>query len=332
MGRPTIEEVALRAGVSRGTASRVINGAAHVSADAREKVLRAVDELRYVPSRAARSLVTQRNDTVALAISNVDPRLFSDHPFFSEVILGIDEVLAEADLELTLVLGTSQAARDRLSRRLSSRRVDGVMLLSLHGNDPLYSLVEHADIPIVFGGKPLGIEPDHYVDADNRGGARQAVAHLVRTGRRRIATITGPQDMDAAVARFNGFRDALGEARLEDHRVAYGDFSEASASAAMAELLERFPDLDAVFAAADAMAAAAMRVLAANGRRVPEDVAVVGFDDRPAALHLSPPLTTVHQPIRALGTEMARMLVALVNGRPATSLILPTRLVVRGSA
>ncbi|GAA1695789.1 LacI family DNA-binding transcriptional regulator [Fodinicola feengrottensis] len=330
-GQPTIDEVARLAGVSRGTASRVINGGAHVSPAAHEKVLKAIEELQYVPSRAARSLVTQRNDAVALAISDANPRLFTEHPFFSEVIVGIDTVLAESDLELMLVLGASVRERNRLRRQLSSRRVDGIMLLSLHGEDPLYELAEQADVPVVYGGKPLGVEPPHYVDADNRGGARQAVEHLVTTGRQRIATVTGPMDMDVGVARYHGFRDALGSAGLPAHRVANADFTAASAVRAMADLLDRFPDLDAVFVAADSMAAAALGVLHERGRRIPQDVAVVGFDDRATALTTHPPLTTVHQPVQALGAEMAKMLLSLMAGRPATSLILPTRLVIRQS-
>ena len=295
-------------------------------------MLRAVDELRYVPNLAARSLVTQRHETVALAISGTDSQHFAEHPFFSEVMVGIGAALAEADLELLLVLGSTARNVDQLRRRLSSHRVDGVMLLSLHGDDPLYALVERADIPSVIGGKPLGIEPEHYVDADNRGGARQAIEYLVHSGRKRIATITGPLDMDVGVARYDGFRDALNTAGLPANRVAHGDFSPESAARAMTELLEKYPNLDAVFAAADSMASVALNVLRESGRRVPDDVAVIGFNDRPLAQHTSPPLTTVYQPIRSLGYEMARMLVALTKGEPVSSLILPTKLVIRDSA
>jgi DNA-binding LacI/PurR family transcriptional regulator len=275
--------------------------------------------------------VTRRNDAVALAVPDSDPRLFVEHPFFSEVVIGIESVLAEQDLELMLVLGGG-ADRERSQRRLSSDRVDGVMLLSLHGEDPLCSVAAATDVPVVFGGKPLGIEPRHYVDADNRGGARQAVEHLVRIGRQRIATITGAQDMDVGVARYEGFRDALGAAGLDDHRVAHANFGAAAAADAMSSLLERYPDLDGVFVADDSMAVAAMRVLTDSGRRIPGDVAVVGFNDDLLARRATPPLTTVHQPVRVLGMEMARMLVALIAGEVVSSRILPTHLVVRESA
>lgn len=331
-GQPTIDEVARRAGVSRGTASRVINDAPHVSAVAREKVLRAIDELRFVPNRAARALVTQKHETVALAVSGTDTRHFAEHPFFSEVVVGIGAALAEADLELLLVLGATARNVDQQERRLSSHRVDGVMLLSLHGDDPLYAVVERSDVPSVVGGKPLAIEPKHYVDADNRGGARQAVEHLIHSGRTRIATITGPLDMDVGVARYAGYKDAMAAAELPANRVAHGDFGPDSAIRAMTRLLDEFPDLDAVFAASDSMASVVLNVLRDHGRRVPDDVAVIGFDDRPLGQHTSPPLTTVHQPIRTLGFEMARMLVALITGDQVSSIILPTRLVIRESA
>jgi DNA-binding LacI/PurR family transcriptional regulator len=331
-GQPTIEEVARKAGVSRGTASRVINGAPHVSPTARERVLRAIDDLRFVPNRAARSLVTQKHETVALAISGTDTQHFAEHPFFSEVVIGIGAALAEADLELLLVLGATARNVEQLRRRLSSHRVDGVMLLSLHGNDPLYAVVDESDVPSVVGGKPLGIEPEYYVDADNRGGARQAVEYLVHSGRTRIATITGPLDMDVGVARYDGFRDAMTAAGLPANRVAHGDFGQESAVRAMTGLLSEFPDLDAVFAASDSMASVILNVLRDHGRRVPEDVAVIGFDDRPLGQHTSPPLTTVQQPIRSLGFEMARMLIALIKGDSVSSQILATKLVIRKSA
>lgn len=331
-GQPTIEEVARRAGVSRGTASRVINGAPHVSSGARERVQQAINELRYVPNRAARSLVTQRHETVALAISGTDTQHFAEHPFFSEVVVGVGAALAEADLELLLVLGATAHNVDQLRRRLSSHRVDGVMLLSLHGDDPLYAVVERSDVPSVVGGKPLGIEPAHYVDADNRGGARQAVEYLIHSGRKRIATITGPLDMDVGVARYEGYRDAMRSAGLLPDRIAHGDFGQESAARATTELLDRYPDLDAIFAASDSMATVVLNVLRDHGRRVPDDVAVIGFDDRPLGQHTSPPLTTVQQPIRSLGFEMARMLIALIKGDSVSSLVLPTKLVIRESA
>ncbi|MFD3826500.1 substrate-binding domain-containing protein, partial [Streptomyces sp. NPDC058625] len=174
--------------------------------------------------------------------------------------------------------------------------------------------------------------PRWYVVVDNVGGAREATEHLVSRGRRRVAAICGRLDTEAGRARYRGYRDAMLGAGLDPFPPREGDFTEPSGAAAMAALLASHPEVDGVFAANDNMAAGALRTLREAGRRVPADVAVVGFDDLTVARIADPPLTTVHQPIEAFGREMARMLVALVNGRDPTPLILPTRLVVRSSA
>ncbi|MFI9759182.1 LacI family DNA-binding transcriptional regulator [Streptomyces sp. NPDC051963] len=329
--QPTLGEVALRAGVSVGTVSRVINNRRHVSKKARQAVESAVAELGYVPNMAARSLASQRRGAVVLAISSDDPALFANL-FFAEVITGVNAVIEETDLELLLVLAASERGRARLARILQSRGADGVMLLALRENDPLAKVAEAGGVPVVHGGRPLDRPPRWYVDADNRGGARQAVEYLISTGRRAIGTVTGPLDMHAGVSRYLGFREAVALAGLKDNRVAHADFSEADGAAATARLLDEHPDLDAVFVASDAMAAGALRVLRERGRAVPDDVAVVGFNDILTAQHTQPTLTTIHQPIVALGSEMTRMLVRVLDGEEPTPLILPTELVIRGSA
>lgn len=329
--QPTLDAVAQRAGVSRGTVSRVMNNAQHVSKKARQAVEQAVEELGYVPNESARSLATQRRGAVVLAISSDDPALFANL-FFAEVITGVNAVIEETDLQLLLVLAASERGRGRLARILQSRGADGVMLLALRENDPLSKVAAEGGVPVVHGGRPLERAPQWYVDADNRGGARQAVEYLISTGRERIATLTGPQDTHVGVSRYLGFREAVVLAGLSDRRAVHGDFSEASGSAGMARLLDEHPDLDAVFVASDAMAAGALTTLKERGRAVPEDVAVVGFNDIVTAQHTQPALTTVRQPIEALGREMTRMLVRLINGEQPTPLILPTELVIRNSA
>ncbi|MCP2200555.1 transcriptional regulator, LacI family [Lentzea flava] len=328
---PTLDEVAQRAGVSTGTVSRVINNAKHVSKKSREAVERAIAELGYVPNKTARSLATQQRGAIALAISSDDPALFANQ-FFAEVITGVNAIVEETDLELMLVLAASERGRARFARILRSRSADGVMLLALKENDPLSIMAEQSGVPVVHGGRSLDRTPQWYVDADNRGGARLATEHLLSLGRTRIGTITGELNTHAGVARYLGFREALALSGLSDERVAHGDFSEASGMAGMKTLLDDHPDLDAVFVASDAMAAGALGVLRDHGRAVPEDVAVVGFNDIVTARYTQPALTTVHQPIEALGREMTRMLLRLINNEQVTSLILPTELVVRDSA
>jgi DNA-binding LacI/PurR family transcriptional regulator len=332
---PTLEQVAALAGVSRATVSRVVNGSPKVSPVVRAQVERAVAKLGYVPNRAARSLVTRRADSVALVVSEPHARFFSE-PFFAGVVRGASAVLAETGVQLLLLIAQNLPDRERLERYVVGGHVDGVLLASLHGDDPLPGTLERAGVPAVLVGRPAGTAPASYVDADNRGGARKAVGHLVALGRRRIATIAGPPDMAVGQDRLDGYRDALAAAELDGagDLVETGDFTDEGGAAAMDRLLGRpGPPVDAVFAASDLMAAGALRALHAAGRRVPDDVAVVGFEDSAVARYAHPPLTTVRQPIEELGRQATRLLLARVAGEPAgMHLILDVDLVLRASA
>lgn len=338
-GRPTLDEVAARAGVGRGTVSRVVNGSPQVSEAARAAVQRAIEELGYVPNRAARALVTRRTDSVALVVSESEERVFGE-PFFAGIIRGISSRLLDTHLQLWLAMAQSKAERERVEHHLTRQHVDGVLLLSLHGEDPLPVLLAERGLPVVLGGQPGGRAPvpggpAACVDADNEGGARAAVEHLIARGRRRVVAIAGPQDMGVGEARLAGYHAALRGQHLAvtESFVESGDFSEASGAAAMRLLLDRHPDLDAVFAASDLMAIGAMRVLKERGRRIPADVAVAGFEDSVLARQTEPTLTTVHQPVEAMGREMARLLVAMIVGEPVPTrpVVLETYLVVRDS-
>jgi DNA-binding LacI/PurR family transcriptional regulator len=340
LGRPTLDAVAARAGVGRGTVSRVVNGSPQVSPEARAAVQAAIAELGYVPNRAARALVTQRTDSVALVVSESEERVFGE-PFFAGIVRGISSGLLDTPMQLWLAMAQSPAERERVEHHLTNQHVDGVLLLSLHDSDPLPTLLAERGLPTVLGGRPArmlepGAQPAYFVDVDNAGGAREAVEYLFARGRRRIATIAGPQDMGAGLARLTGYREALqrrGGAVGED-LIAYGDFSEGSGTAAMRRLLEVCPELDAVFVASDLMACGALRALREAGRRVPEDVAVVGFEDAAIAQQADPPLTTVHQPVEEMGRQMARLLVSRIRREElaAPYVLLDTHMVPRASA
>jgi DNA-binding LacI/PurR family transcriptional regulator len=331
---PTIDMVAARAGVGRGTVSRVINGSSQVSERARRAVERAITDLGYVPNQAARTLVTQRTDTVALVITETPDRLWGE-PYFAGIIQGIIRQLNDAGMRLMLTLASTGPEREKLEPYLLGKHVDGALLVSLHADDPLPGRLHKSGLPIVLGGAPMDKLKVPFVDSDNIGGATQAVDHLVANGRGTIVAIAGPQDMSSGRDRLSGFRRALAAHGLDntDRVVEVGDFTELGGLTAMRTLLDRVPDLDGVFAASDAMAFGALRVLRDYDRLVPEDVSVVGFDDSPLALHTYPPLTTVNQPVELMGREMARLLVAQIRDGGATEAqsILDTRLVVRDS-
>ncbi|MEV4355453.1 LacI family DNA-binding transcriptional regulator [Nonomuraea sp. NPDC049625] len=320
--RPTIEQVAAHAGVGRSTVSRVVNGSSKVGPKTRLAVQKAIEELRYTPNRAARSLVTRRTDTVALVISESPERVFSD-PFFAGAVRGIAAQLTTSGKQLLITMARSGSERPALEAYLGGGHVDGVLLLSLHHEDPLPARLGELGVPAVVGGRPL--DPAlaaHVVDVDNQAGAYLAVRHLIERGRHRIATITRPMDMLVSVHRLGGYRDGLIASGLEESPdlVAGGDFSEQSGAEATRELLARRPDLDAVFAASDLMALGSLRVLREAGRA---DVAVVGFDDSPFAEQAG--LTSVHQPVEDMGREMVRLLLMLIDGgTPSRSVLVLT--------
>jgi DNA-binding LacI/PurR family transcriptional regulator len=324
--------VALRAGVSRATVSRVVNGAPTVHPHIRDTVLRAVRELGYVPNLAARSLVTQRTDSYALVVPEQASRVFSDDQFFPGVIRGVSQELEVADKQLVLMLASSATSHDRIERYAMGGHVDGVMFASLHGADPMPAALARLGIPVVANGRPLGRQTVPYVDVDHAGGVALAVRRLLELGRTRIATIAGPQDMIAGIERLAGYRSALRDSGRRSI-VAVGDFTRDSGSLAMRQLLEDDPQLDAVFVASDLMADGALRTLRHAGRRVPGDVAVIGFDDVEMARYTEPPLTTVRQPISDIGRELVRQLLRLAAGEePQPTVILPTQLILRESA
>ncbi|MEZ0110788.1 DNA-binding LacI/PurR family transcriptional regulator [Catenulispora sp. EB89] len=326
--RPTIEDVAAEAGVSRGTVSRVLNGGLNVSADALAAVDAAIRKTGYVVNLHARAMVTQRSGTVAFVLSEPQERFFTD-PNFNVLLRACTQALADHDIALLLAFAGTPDEQKRVLRFLGGGHVDGALLVSTHTGDPFVGQVLGLGLPIVACGQPIGHEGAlPYVGVDELDGARQVVAHLVAVGRRAVATITGPLDTPGGVKRLAGWRETTGG---DDTLVAYGDYSRESGEAAMGELLERRPDLDAVFVASDLMAVGALDALRRAGRRVPEDVAVAGFDDSPVAATAVPPLTTMRQPFKRISAEMVRLLLARIEGEPLASVVLPTVLVERAS-
>ncbi|TVZ02989.1 LacI family transcriptional regulator [Trebonia kvetii] len=329
--RPTIEDVATEAGVSRGTVSRVLNGGHYVSPVTLDTVNRAIKKTGYVVNQHARSLVTQRSESVAFILSEPTERLFTD-PNFAVLLRGCTQALAEHDIGLFVCIAASHSERTRIARFLAAGHVDGALLVSAHAGDPLLGLLGSASVPCVAVGAPLGFESKvSYVAADERGGARTMVEYLRQLGRTRIATITGPLDTSGGRGRLEGYRDVIGGS-FDESLVEEGDYSQDSGERAMTKLLERHPDLDAVFAASDVMAVGALNALRRAGRRVPEDVAIGGFDDSSAAVAARPALTTIRQPYHRISSEMVRLLLGAISGDEPSAVVLPTELVRRGSA
>ncbi|MBW8794524.1 MAG: LacI family DNA-binding transcriptional regulator [Streptomyces sp.] len=331
---PTIHDVAREAGVSRGTVSRVLNGGHYVSPAAAEAVNDAIRRTGYVVNRHARSLITGRSDSVGFLLTEPQERFFED-PNFNVLLSGCTQALASHDIPVLLMLAGTKDERRRITRYITAGHVDGVLLVSSHSGDPVAEELREAGVPLVACGKPIGLGSKvSYVAADDRDGARDMVRHLLDVGRRRIGMITGPLDTPGGVERLAGYKEVLTEAGIavDEALVVPGDYSRASGEAGAERLLAQAPDLDAVFVASDLMAQGVLAVFQRAGRRVPDDIAVGGFDDSPAATAVTPRLTTIRQPWDRISNEMVRVLLAQIGGEDPAAVILPTELVRRDSA
>lgn len=307
---PTLEEVAALAGVSRSTASRALNGGKRVSPTAQSAVDAAIAELGYTPNRAARSLVTRRTDSIALVIPEPDERVLTD-PFFSGTLNGLSSALAGSDLQLVLLI-SRPGESERTERYLRNGHVDGAVVVSHHKSDRLDTVLADSRMPSVFVGRPLNeVGRLHYIDVDNYAGGRLAAEHIISTGRTRIGLLAGPQDMAAGRDRLRGWVDVLEANGLRTDRVVTSDFTAETATDAMAELLEKHPDIDAVIAASDLIAVGALNVLHERGRSVPDEIVIIGFDN--LGVSTSPALTTLTNPVVAMSRAAGHMLLDLLE-------------------
>jgi DNA-binding LacI/PurR family transcriptional regulator len=328
--RPTIIDVASAAGVSRGTVSRVINGGRWVSPESLAAVNDALRTTGYTRNMQAHGLKTGRSNSVAFLLTEPQHLLFED-PTLSLLLRDCAQELGRREIPLLLMVAGTPDERRRITSYVSAGHVDGVLLTSRRVGGPMVTELLHNGVPMVASGEPVGYESRMgYVAADDVGGARAMVRHLSDLGRVRIAMITGPLDTSGGVLRLKGYRRELGE-RYDESLVVVGDYTRAGGGRAMRELLDRRPDLDAVFVASDLMAAGALTSLAAAGRTVPDDVSVGGFDDSGLAETLEPPLTTMRQPFERIAHEMVRLLLEVVEGREIAAVTLPTTLVQRES-
>jgi len=331
----TIEHIAALAGVSRSTVSRVVNDDPRVSPAVRARVRRLIEEQGYTPHAAARSLAGCRTDVVCLLNVRGAASVFGD-PFVLPPVRGISEACTERGYLLLLSLVAAEQAPAFCRRLVRGRHCDGVVMLASDADDALLPRLVEDRVPLVLIGRHPRLPWLSSVNAENREGARQAVAHLVGLGPRRVATITGPRGRSPGTERLDGYEAALRAAGLPvaPELVAEGDLSGQSGYAAMRRLLALLERPTAVFAADDAMAAGALRATREAGLAVPADLSLVGFDDAPIATLTEPPLTTVRQPVYELGAEAARLLTDQLRGRVASPAQrrLPVELVVRRSS
>ncbi len=336
--RATLDEVARLARVSPSTVSRVVRGSAQVSEELESAVREAIRVTGYVPNLAARQLVTSRSDAVGVVIPEDQWRVFRD-PFFANMVEGVATQLASTRYRFILVMGRSAEDPEWLLHYVGGGHIDGVMLIAPERQHVLGDAITSVGVPVVYMGKPFQAAEDaRYVDADNVGGVRQAVEYLYAQGRRRIAMIAGVPTMRSSVDRTAGYQSGMASVGLpvDERLVVATDYGDEAAEKAMNQLLrlsDSTGDIDAVIAASDLIAIGVLRALRNAGINVPADIAVIGYGDEWIAARSEPPLTTIAQNSVQMGIELARLMVAVLEGQPHPGrFIMPPRLVVRATA
>jgi DNA-binding LacI/PurR family transcriptional regulator len=326
-----LEQIGARAGVSRSTVSRVVNGAPNVSDAVRKRVEAVIAETGYRPNAAAKSLASKRTGVIGLIIPSAVETLFDD-PYFGRLILGVTTAANELEMTVALLMPEGDDEDKVVSRIVTPGLIEGAIITATHMHEPLISHLHAAGMPLVVVGRPEDDDLLATVDVDNRGGARKAAKHLVQLGRKRLAMIGAPADTSAGIDRFEGFVSGVEDAGLSlDGRFAEGDWSPASGERAMRQLLEEQPD--AVFVASDRMAIGALRAIQDAGLRCPDDVALVAFDGLIPASQTNPRLTSVTQPVTKVGQRAVKLLRSAITGEIVTPehVVFSTELVVRES-
>ena len=328
---PTIRDVARAAGVSRATVSRVLNGGHWVSPDAAAAVERAIAQLGYVASHSARALNTGRSGAVALVVAEPQERLFED-PTFSVLVRELIRSLRVRQTTLYITLATDHESRVTLIRQARSHLLDGLVLASMHGDDPLFAMLLEHRVPAVICTEPLGRGRElPHITINDRAAAGELTRHLADRGCRRIGILTGPLDTASARNRLAGYHDVLRGRADPALSVECAAYSSHDAELGMQTLLRQAPDLDGLFAASDLLATGAVSVLTRTGRTIPGDVAVAGFDDSILATTCVPPLTTAHLPFDQLAREAINILFAQIDGIAWSDVELRCSLVRRAS-
>jgi LacI family transcriptional regulator len=317
----TIRDVAQYARVSVGTVSNVLNGSPLVREETRARVLSAMKVLNYHPKAAARTLSTQRTNTIGMVRTELRPGnpLTETDPFILDLIDGISNAAVESGTGLTFwTIPVGDGELELYRRVVLGRQVDGLILFALRQNDPRIAFLRETDFPfVVFGHDGLD-ERVHWLDVDGTYGIQLAVRHLADLGHQRIGYIAPPSEQYLAKQRWQGFVNGMSECSLTiDENLLYeGDFTERSGERGAAYLLEQPHPPTAIICNNDRMAFGAMRAIQSRGLEVGRDVSVVGFDDITLAAYYHPPLTTIRQPIREIGGLLFELLQAIIAGEP----------------
>jgi DNA-binding LacI/PurR family transcriptional regulator len=314
----TIKDIAKKAGVSVTTVSRALNGYDDVNEETRKKIKQVASELAYSPSAVARSLVSKKTRTIGLIISDIN-RAGAKDAFAYEVLCGINDRTGELNYDLLLFsTNPSKQMEKSYAELCKERNVDGAILSGLRMDDPyLQEVIEQNAFPCVLIDIPRMDRNVAYIASDSKAGASVAVRHLLDYGHRQIAMINGHNQAFVSQERYLGYKEALQQQGItvNEELVIDGQFSEDGGAEAMYQILLRHPEVTAIFCASDLMALGAMRTLERMGRKVPDDISIVGFDDIMISSYCSPKLTTIRQDKYELGYQAAQLLIDLLEDR-----------------
>jgi len=329
----TIDLVAKAAGVSRATVSRVMNGTAKVSPERVKAVNKAIAKFNFTPNATARRLAGGRSGLIALLMEESSEEFFLN-PFWGQVVQGFSSTIAEAGLHPLLLIRPKSGTEDTLFSTLQAGQMDGLAIFSWHR--PLKSFEKMLDpkMAVVFGGDLGGSKRYPFVDVDNVKGGYLATKHLIDSGCRNIVTITGDLKLQSGRDRLDGYEKAFSGAglKLRDELVIHGDYTQSKAEELTRQLVKKKTKFDGVFAGNDLSAVGVINVLLQNGIAVPGMVKVVGFDDSPVANKNQPSITTIRQPIRELGAQVAESLLAILDGQEVEDKVLDVKLIKRESS
>lgn len=328
----TIDQVAKAAKVSPATVSRVLNGTAKVSPEKQKAVRKAVAKYNFTPNATARRLAGGRSGLIALLMEESSEEFFLN-PFWGQVVQGFSTAITDAGYFPLLLLRPKNAAEDSLFSTLQAGQLDGIAIFSWHRPIKSFEKMLDPKMAVVFGGDLGGSKKYPYVDVDNVKGGYLATKHLIDAGCKNIVTITGDLKLQSGRDRLDGYEKALIGAgmKVDDELIIHGDYTQLKAEELTRQLLRRKIKFDGIFAANDLSAMGVINLLLQNGTSVPEQVKVVGFDDSPIAVKNQPSITTIRQPIRELGAQVAATLLAILDGQDVDDRVLDVKLIKRQS-
>lgn len=328
----TIDQIAESAGVSRATVSRVLNGTAKVSPATLKAVNKAIAKYKYVPDSTARRLAGGRSGLTVLLMEETNEEFFLN-PFWGQIVQGFSAKITESGMHPILLIHPKSANEESLFATLKASKVDGIAIFSWHR--PLKSLEKVIDpkTAIVFGGDLGSSKKYPYVDVDNVKGGKLATDHLIEVGCKNIVTITGDLRLQSGRDRLEGYEKSLIKAgfKINENLILHGDYTQSKAEELTRQLIKSKIKFDGIFAANDQSAVGVINILLQNGIDVPKKVKVIGFDDSPISARNNPAISTIKQPIRDLGAEVASSLLEIIKGKEVKNKTIDVKLIKRKS-